>query len=266
MFNRSESPQTPIVLLHGWGMNKQVWQGIESLLPGCTRERLCLLDLPGHGDNRHLPTPYTIASLSRWLDGEITQPCILVGWSLGGLLAQHYAHSHPDKVVALGLVASTPKFVQDSDWPGIKPGVLAMFAQQLEQDHRGLVDKFMAIQAMGSETAKQDIKQIKQWVLAKPTPQKEALRSGLEMLLLVDQSAAFRQLRMPTHVLLGKLDTLVPFKVIKELQALNKKIDVTLESKASHAPFISHPESFLNWLDNLMSTIGIKRINPLHSP
>lgn len=47
-----------------------------------------------------------LAALLRGLD--IARPVVLVGWSLGGLIAQHFAASHPRRVAALLLVDPTP--------------------------------------------------------------------------------------------------------------------------------------------------------------
>jgi len=248
MSNRPESGQMPIILLHGWGMNKQIWQGIRESLPTELQQRVTALDLPGFGDNSQILEPYDLTNLSNWLNEQVHSPSIVIGWSLGGLVAQRFATDFPDKVQSLGLVASTPKFLAEGDWPGIKPAVLSSFASQLEQDHQGIVDKFMAIQAMGSVTAKQDIKQIKRWVLSKPTPNVETLRSGLDILMQSNLTDEFQNLTVKTHILLGKLDSLVPNRVVPYMRKLNSKVDIRIERKASHAPFISHPDYFIDWL------------------
>ena len=167
-------------------------------------------------------------------------------------MAQAFSTRFPDRVQALGLIASTPKFVANDSWPGIQPQVLASFSKQLATDHSALIEKFMAIQAMGSATAKQDIKQIKQWVLAAPAPDFTALSAGLDMLLNVDLRDNFANLAVTTRLILGKLDSLVPAKVIPQLQALNTKIAVHQVAKASHAPFVSHPDDFIEWLSDLV--------------
>ena len=56
---------------------------------------------------------------------------IWLGWSLGGLVASQIALTHPERVLALVTVASSPCFSARDEWPGIKPDVLAGFQQQL---------------------------------------------------------------------------------------------------------------------------------------
>ncbi|MDC2889767.1 hypothetical protein [Psychrosphaera algicola] len=76
-------------------------------------------------------------------------------------MATQLAITQPEKILNLGLVASSPKFMADGNWPGIQPAVLDQFANQLDNEHKAVIERFMAIQAMGSVSAKQDIKELK---------------------------------------------------------------------------------------------------------
>ena len=49
---------------------------------------------------------------------------------------------------------------------------------------------------------------------------------------------------MPYLRMYGKLDGLVPRKAIEPINVLSPDSDVVILEKASHAPFISHPEEF----------------------
>ena len=249
--NRTNYVESPIVFLHGWGMNRQVWNGLIESLPQDIASRVVALDMPGYGDNKIINSGIEFSDLVNWLEEKVSKPSVIVGWSLGGLVAQQFAIQYPEKVSKLGLVATTPYFVQTGNWSGIKPQVLTLFSKQLTEDHTGLIDKFMAIQAMGSESAKQDIKQIKHWVLSKPTPNAEVLAAGLAMLENIDLRSQLSHLPKETHMILGKLDSLVPQKMTEKLTDINPEISVTVVDKASHAPFISHPEVFIEWLLNL---------------
>uniref|UniRef100_A0A1A9UKI9 AB hydrolase-1 domain-containing protein n=1 Tax=Glossina austeni TaxID=7395 RepID=A0A1A9UKI9_GLOAU len=45
---------------------------------------------------------------------------ILVGWSLGGLIASQIAIQHPKKFYGLIIISSSPYFCEEKNWPGIK--------------------------------------------------------------------------------------------------------------------------------------------------
>lgn len=247
----SETQNFPIVFLHGWGMNSKVWDVIRPELEALHESPMHFLDLPGFGSNQVAPTPYNLNTLADWLESHIESPSIIMGWSLGGLVAQRFAHKFPSKVAQLGLIASTPKFLQTEDWPGIKPDVLAMFAKQLQNDHAKTIERFMAIQAMGSETAKQDIKQLRELVLSAESALPEALTEGLKILHNEEEFGPIANPDVPVHMLMGKLDSLVPHRVRKHVQALSNNTHITLVAKASHAPFISHKQEFLEWFDGV---------------
>ncbi|NVK24915.1 MAG: pimeloyl-ACP methyl ester esterase BioH [Gammaproteobacteria bacterium] len=246
-------PNSPVVLLHGWGMNKNIWRPFIERLPLDIQSRIVTLDLPGFGDNDWIPAQYDLPSLTSWLDKQISEPCILLGWSLGGLVAQHYAINHPDKVARLGLIASSPKFMAEGDWHGIKPETLTMFSEQLMLNHEQTIERFLAIQAMGAKSARQDIKNIRDLVLQAPVPNLIALEQGLQLLQLVDLRTQFQYLSVPVVGLFGRLDALVPVGAVEAMQQLNPNAGLTVLNKASHAPFISHVDEFLTWFNKTVN-------------
>lgn len=129
------------------------------------------------------------------------------------------------------------------------PNILAQFGSQLTQDLDKTIERFLAIQAMGSQTAKGDIKQLREWVLAKPKPHLSALTQGLEMLTSVDLRSELPLIKQPWLRIWGKLDGLVPRKVVKLMPNLSNSEDIVLP-KASHAPFISHTNDVVNSLND----------------
>lgn len=101
---------------------------------------------------------------------------------------------------------------------------------------------------MGSPQVRQDIKQIKQLVMDLPIPQKSTLDDSLSLLDTVDLRQTLVNVQQPFLRLYGKLDSLVPKKAIALINELSPKSDHIVFDKASHAPFISHPETFVETL------------------
>ncbi|WP_417617658.1 pimeloyl-ACP methyl ester esterase BioH [Oceanisphaera sp.] len=234
-----------LVLLHGWGMNGAVWQGLASRLEADFR--LHLVDLPGFGHSPALPESSTLHDWVNAVLDAVPNQAAWLGWSLGGLLATQAALQAPNRVSQLITLASSPRFVADAAWPGIKPEVLAAFEQQLVEDHQGVINRFLALQAMGSEHAREDIRQLRASLAAKPGPDPVALAAGLALLGAVDLRARLAELQLPVLRLYGRLDGLVPKKVIPQVEALLPENLAQrhshIEAKASHAAFISHPEA-----------------------
>lgn len=243
--------QNEMVLLHGWGMNQGVWQVIMPELTFFHDGAVRCLDLPGFGNAQSIPTPYTLHAAAEQLSSELNKGSILVGWSLGGLFALYIAAHWPDKVAKVVLVASTPFFAQHDDWPGIKPDVLNAFKDQLVSHREKTIERFLAIQAMGSESARDDIKQLKLLLNQYPAPKEQALSAGLDILQHDDLRAMFAQLTVPIVGIFGRLDALVPYRALKKMQALQPNFDYEVIDKASHAPFISHKEAFITALKSV---------------
>lgn len=238
--SRGQGPD--LVLLHGWGMNGAVWQPLVERLASdfC----LQLVDLPGFGQSPPLPNGASLADWSQAVLDVVPEQAAWLGWSLGGLIASQAALQAPSRVSHLLTLASSPCFVAKDNWPGIKPEVLTAFAEQLADDHQLVIKRFLALQAMGSEHANSDVRQLRASLNEKPKPNAHALAAGLRLLAEVDLRAQLVELAMPTLRLYGRLDGLVPAKAIPLVEALlpGHNRQQYIEPKASHAAFISHPD------------------------
>lgn len=232
-----------LVLLHGWGVNSAVWtQVIDELANDFT---VYCIDLPGFGINHEVVAD---ASINAWADviaQTISEPAIWLGWSLGGLIVTQIALDYPDKVLGTITVASSPKFTEAIDWFGIKPDVMLMFMDQLSQDFSLTLERFLAIQAMGSEHARKDINALKKVLKERPLPKVSSLHDGLCLLNDVDLRDSLHKIKTPFLRMYGKLDSLVPKKIIPLVDDLSKNSQIYIFDKASHAPFISHPQEFI---------------------
>lgn len=232
-----------LVLLHGWGVNSAVWaQMIDDLANDFT---VYCIDLPGFGLNHHVEVDANISAWAAAVAESIDEAAIWLGWSLGGLIATQIAIDYPDKVLKTITVASSPKFTETSDWLGIKPDVMAMFMDQLSQDFSLTLERFLAIQAMGSENARKDISALKEVLKKRPLPKISSLHDGLCLLNDVDLRDSLKNIKTPFLRMYGKLDSLVPKKIIPLVDDLSKNSQSYLFDKASHAPFISHPQEFI---------------------
>jgi pimeloyl-[acyl-carrier protein] methyl ester esterase len=237
----------PLVFIHGWGLNSGVWQPcVEQLQKSF---RVITVDLPGFGLNVDYEiSPYSIKNIAIKIADIIDEPAVVIGWSLGGMIATELACNHPLKVKGLVTVASTPYFVEQNNWPGIKPEVLTLFHRQLEEDTQKTINNFLKIQAMGSPHLRHDIKQIRDLIMQYPMPNKKTLDLSLRFLENEDQRQQLTNVTQPFLRMYGNLDGLVPKTIIDKVSLLVVESDVIIFDKASHAPFISELESFTDSL------------------
>ncbi len=96
-----------IVMIHGYGANKDHWTRMSAAIPGGFR--LVIPDLPGFGDSSKLgDRSYDIMSqverLKDFADAAGLERFHLVGNSMGGNVAARFAAEHPERVITLCLI------------------------------------------------------------------------------------------------------------------------------------------------------------------
>ncbi|WP_128429869.1 alpha/beta fold hydrolase [Streptomyces cyaneus] len=98
-----DGPQ--LVLLHGYGRSLTDWAASAALLTA--GHRVLAVDLPGHGRSPGI-SPWTIPTVVRHiadtLDAHGVPEAVVVGHSLGGLVAVEYARANPDQARARAAV------------------------------------------------------------------------------------------------------------------------------------------------------------------
>lgn len=98
---------TPIVLLHGVGLNRSMWGGVTTRLERDGFGPVIALDLPGHGEQPPLIAPTTLTELAADVRERMpAEPVHLVGFSLGALIAQAIAVDTPTRVRSLVCVSA----------------------------------------------------------------------------------------------------------------------------------------------------------------
>ena len=98
----------PVVLIHGFGLNRAIWQW---QLPALTPHFSVLTyDLLGHGESAPPAGTPDLAmfagQLLRLMDGRGIERAAVVGFSLGGMIARRFALDHPDRLSALAILHS----------------------------------------------------------------------------------------------------------------------------------------------------------------
>ena len=101
-----EGEGPPVMLVHGMGLNRCMWDWqLAALTP---RFRVIRYDLLGHGDSDKPVKTYRmddfVDQLARLMDVLALDRSALVGFSLGGLIVQAFTLAHPDRVSALAIL------------------------------------------------------------------------------------------------------------------------------------------------------------------
>ena len=268
----------PLLLIHGWGMHGGMWGGAVAKLA----ERFCVhvVDLPGHGLSRkpeevsektiagsrksedvsnHSPNlrlathDLRLHSIIQQLSAQFSEPLTVCGWSLGGQIALRWAMREPHKIQRLVLVSSTPCFVQQADWTcAMTAETLAGFAAALAGDHAQTLRRFLALQVRGSERERELLASLRNALFGRGEPDLAALQTGLDILRDCDLRAALPDIAQPTLVIAGVRDTLTPLPASEYMASVMPAARLATIKGAAHAPFLSHPELFIEQLNNFL--------------
>jgi pimeloyl-[acyl-carrier protein] methyl ester esterase len=243
---------SPIVLIHGWGMGGNVWESIAEKLSG--RYRVTILDLPGYGRSAHYVLPeYTLSHLAGELVSLVPPGATVLGWSLGGMIAMQMALGYPNVLERLILVAASPQFQRSADWPhAVDTRILENFASELADSYKDTIQQFLAIQALGSDHAREEIRLLRDKVFRDGEPDKIALRKSLDILQTANLREQVHNIDMDTLIIGGERDRLVPVAAVEWLAENIDRSRVRIVKGASHAPFISHQDQFLKILDDFL--------------
>lgn len=229
-----------LVMIHGWAMHGGAFEPLVARLQD--RYTLHLVDLPGHGRSRDSIVPLTLDAMANAIAAQ-TPPAPWLGWSLGGLVALHAAQSFPANVRGLLMLAASPRFVRSPDWPqGMDDAVFAGFARDLGNDYRAAIDRFLMLEAQGSEHLREEIRLLRAIVFAHGEPTPDALTRGLALLRESDLRGELPRLPMPSVWLAGRRDRLVSPAAMQAAAAMAPASTFIEIAGAGHAPFLTHAD------------------------
>ncbi len=200
--------------------------------------RIITLDLPGYGTNEKSNLPAGIEAIAESLATSIPHNTVLIGWSLGGMVAIEIAYQLAGDINTLILLASTPCFVKKCDWPhGIAPEQIQTMAEQLPGNTQRVLQEFTALSAKGDASPRRTIRELHASA-AYGAASAGALISGLDILQVTDLRSEMADLKCRVVMLLGKYDNLIARGTGPATHALcpNTKIAYI---NTGHVPFIS---------------------------
>ena len=242
-----------LALIHGWAMHGGLFAPlVERLTDEYT---LHLIDLPGHGHAREDRTPLEPAPIASELVARIPD-AVWLGWSLGGQFALRAALDHPQQVRGLVMIASSPRFVTGADWPhGVSPSLFRDFGDALQRDFRGTLEGFLALEALGSASAQDELRKLRSQAFERGEPAEHALQEGLRLLDTIDVRAELPQLAVPSLWISGRRDRLVPAGAMPAAAALAPNARSVVLDRAGHAPFLSAAEQVAQLIDEFASAL-----------
>ena len=241
----------PLVLLHGWGVNSQIWN---PLLPHLQSTfEVHALDLPGYGFDSGFVGDFSMQHVANRVLEVAPPQAVWVAWSLGATIAMHAALQSPERFQKLQLVSATPCFMAAANWEfGMTAEPLASLANLFDVSYEKGLKKFLLLQSCKQSTARESVRSLSESILKLPCPSTETLRNSLNLLTESDLRSKVADLQVPTQVVTGKYDRIVAPSASHWLaDAIPHARYVSLN--AGHLPFLDAQDDYLNSLGSLVA-------------
>ncbi|WP_345815678.1 alpha/beta fold hydrolase [Paraburkholderia sp. PREW-6R] len=241
----------PLVLLHGIGSGAASWvQQFEAI--GGAR-RVLAWDAPGYGASTPVAAQSPVAAdyaavLAEWLDALGIGRCVLVGHSLGAIIAGAFAAANAQRVAGLLLLSPAGGYgaasaqVRDTK----RDQRLAMIA---ELGPRGLAEKRSVnmLSAHASEEARAWVR----WNMARVIAQGYA--QATHLLANADLASDLARYRGPIDIAVGADDTITTPEACERL-ALAAGTPLRVVPRAGHAGYIEAPAVYTAIIDTFCRT------------
>lgn len=229
-----------VVCLHGIGGDAR---SFHHQLSGLDGYRVIAWNMPGYQGSEVRKTPPDFEHLSARLTAfvaEIGGKVHLVGQSIGGMIAIEHALRHPDQVLSLCLVATTPRFGGRDET--FKTAFLKARLDPLENGQSmAEMARLAAPRLVGAETDPLEIERIETSLADVP---EATWRDILQCLVSFDRADELSRIVLPTLVVAGREDRNAPVKTMQKMAAAMSTAHFHVFEGTGHMINQEKPEAF----------------------
>ncbi len=236
------SGDTAVVMLHGVGGAKEAWQSTLAALSGAGF-RAIAWDMPGYGDSAMID-PYTNEGLARALetlvDATGAARIVLLGHSMGGMVAQEALALFPHKISGLILSGTSAAFgAPGGTW---QQGFLQSRFAPLDAG-RGMAtlaaELVPAMMAPGAAAAAK----VAAAAMMSRVPE-AAYRAALSAIVAFDRRAGLATIEVPTLAIAGAYDTNAAPAVMQKMAARIRGCEYLCLRDVGHLANLEDPAAF----------------------
>ena len=250
LFIRQAGEGEPLILLHGLGMSGELW--INQTPVFSQRFHTVAVDLRGFGQSSRPDRPgdYSIDILAEDIAGLIEglgfDNCHVLGTSMGGFIGQALALAHPNLCRSLILCHTAPRMSIPSD----------VLARRVEALGNMPLEEYaeIVLEQACSPNASQELRS---WIakLIARNDKRTYTQVMTEGLRDFDVGAELGKIRIPTLVITGELDQVLPKEGGEEIAGLVSGARLVEIEGVGHLGYAEKPAEFnkavLAFLDNI---------------
>jgi pimeloyl-ACP methyl ester carboxylesterase len=243
---------SPVLALHGIGGGAYFFGGFSRRL---RNHRVISIDLPGTGRSLSSPAAFTldswVADIGDLVSEKVGEPVVILGHSLGTLLALKAWESWPAGIRALVFACGLPKARENirerlsvraesirrdgiAGWgPKVSPGVVAIRTLAEQPEITSLFERLFEDQPA------------------------EAYVRCIEVLLAADARSIVPSVTVPCLAVAGREDSYAPPDTVHEFTGgLGVDCEVDTLEHCAHMPFLEDPQAFAATVERFLRTLG----------
>ena len=228
----SEDVARTVVCLPGLGASGRSFAPMAPLAP---RLRLQLWTPALRTPETHTPLRWNVESLAH-PDTRLPERFALVGSSFGSLVSLAFTLAHPERVRALVLVSPVASVHRVRRW-ALSLSTLARMPKPFAYVFAPTVARVLGGRHLPPEGRSEIVREVRRL-----SPM-ELLRR-LKDVLDADYLGALERLRVPTLIIHGARDTLVPLRYAQDVARRIPGARLEVLREASHLPYMCHAQAF----------------------
>ena len=254
----------PIVFVHGWAMNSNVWKyQMDELSKDF---QVIAVDLRGHGKSEIPPHPPLskgggggfdkfVNDLKELVDFLSIEKFTLAGWSMASFIIARYYFKYPEDVEKLIFISGTPKFLSENDYSCGQPVIMA---KRLEQnlkrnnplspfdkgDYENHIREFCGkLFISGERIDDSKLSEIESLMFNEDfPPSSDVVLQTLNSLLKDDIRDNLNDIKVPTLIIHGSIDKICPVGADRYMAKKIPDSKLIILEGVGHAPFLTQPE------------------------
>lgn len=225
----------PIILLHGYPLNRSIWKGVIPFLQDISN--VVFPDLRGHGNSPVPEGEYSMetmaADVTALMDKMKIERAIIVGHSMGGYVSLALARYFPERMLGLGLIGTqavpdTPERFQ----------ARMETIQEIQKKGTGVVSASMINRLTQDRKLDAPLKSIMDYATT------QGLIGTLQGIAKREDATAWlASVAVPTLILSGKMDVIVPREKAQEMADLIPHAWWIEIPQCGHMPMMEDPQT-----------------------
>jgi len=243
---------TPIVLLHGFPLSSEIWRAQRSGLSD--RWRVITPDLRGHGKTPAPDGAYSMEAMAQDLlalfDSLRIPKAIVLGHSMGGYVTLAAAKIAPERLLAVGLVASQAAADTEEARQGRFKTIEKVAAEGNTVVAAAMIPRLFA---PGADPRIVDV--ARQMILN--TPRAAIIGTLQAMAARENTEAVLAKMKVPVLLLAGEHDQIIPLVKSQSLAAAVPGAKLVVIEKVGHMPMLEDPARTTAEIGEFLRTSGL---------